>query len=405
MGPHRVVVTGVGVVSAIGHDRSSFWESLRAGRHGFEEIELVDTSTLQFHLGAEVRGLDLDAPFDRNTERLLDRFARLWLLAAREAIEASGLTAEELVDSAVVTGTALGGLTTQDDLFRALYREDRKHFTPFAVPRIMASAGASHASMEFGIQGPGLTVSTACSSSNHAIGLAYWMVASGSAPTAVAGGSESPFSLGNLKLWAGTRVVSRELCRPFSRGRKGLVLGEGAGCLVLEQLDHARARGADILAEVRGFGMSSDAGHITQPSAAGAARAMRSALEDAGAMPDSVDYINAHGTGTLLNDATESEVIQTVFGAHVAELLVSSTKSMHGHALGGAGALEAVATILAIMNGVVPPTANFLGADPDCPLDVVPNTARERSIRLALSNSFAFGGLNAVIALARWDHN
>jgi len=402
MGPHRVVVTGLGIISAIGHDIESFWESLCAGRHGFDAISLADTSTLQYHLGAEVRGLDLEAPFGRDQARTLDRFARIWLLAAREAVAGSGLDGEDLARGAVVTGSALGGQTTQDELFRALYRDGRRHLTPFAVPRIMASSGASQASMEFGLTGPGLTVSTACSSSNHAIGLAYWMVSSGAAAVALTGGSESPFSLGHLKIWSGARVVSPEVCRPFSRGRKGLLLGEGAGALVIEELSHARARGANILAEIKGFGMSSDAGHITQPSAEGAARAVSAALRDAELTPEAVGYINAHGTGTPLNDATESRMVVELFGASASNLLVSSTKSMHGHALGAAGALEAVATVLTLGRGVVPPTANFVEADPDCPLDVVANQAREKRIDVALSSSFAFGGLNAVLALSRW---
>ena len=255
------------------------------------------------------------------------------------------------------------------------------------------------------MQGPGFTVSTACSSSNHAIGLAYWTVSSGAAPLALTGGSEAPFSHGHLKAWDMMRAVSPDLCRPFSRDRKGLVLGEGAGALVLEELDHARARGAEIHAEITGFGMSSDAGHITKPSPRGASRALSLALKDAGVEPGDVDYINAHGTGTPLNDVNESRAIQSVFGDHAKKVHVSSTKSMHGHALGASGALEAAATVLALDNGVVPPTVSYLGPDPDCPLDVVPNSARECSMRRALTSSFAFGGLNAVLALERWNGN
>lgn len=401
--PHRVVVTGLGVVSAIGNDLKTFWESLCAGQHGFREIELADTSTLQFRVGAEVRDLDLETPFDDSVRSLLDRFARLWLLAARQAVEASGIASKDLQDAAVITGTALGGQTTQDELFVTLYRENKRRLTPFAVPRIMSSSGASQASMELGIEGPGMTISTACSSSNHAIGMAYWMVAHGAAPVALTGGSEAPFSLGHLKAWDAMRVMAPERCRPFSRERKGLVLGEGGAALVLEDLDHARARGAHIHAEVRGFGMSSDAGHITRPSVKGAARAIAASLADSGLNPHEVEYVNAHGTGTLLNDSTESEALASVFGDHAAALLVSSTKSMHGHTLGATGAIEAVVTTLALENGVVPPTAGYLGPDPECPLDVVPNTAREKAIRHAISDSFAFGGLNAVLALSRWD--
>jgi nodulation protein E len=404
-GPNRVVVTGLGVISAIGNDRHRYWESLSEGRHGFREIELADTSTMQFHLGAEVRNADLETPFAPGTERLLDRFSRLWLLAAREAVRDSGASPSHLEDGAVVTGTGLGGQTTQDELFHSLYREGKQRLTAFAVPRIMSSAGASHASIELGMKGPGLTVSTACASSSHAIGMAHWMVSSGMAPVALCGGSEAPFSLGHLKAWDMMRAVSPDVCRPFSQGRKGLVLGEGAGALVLESLEHARSRGAHIHAEVLGFGMSSDATHITQPSGCGAGRAIASALKSARVSAESVEYVNAHGTGTPLNDATECKALRCAFRDHTENLMVSSTKSMHGHALGASGALEAVATVLTLENGVIPPTVNYSGPDPECALDVVPNTAREKRVQVAISNSFAFGGLNAVLVLGRWNGN
>jgi nodulation protein E len=262
----------------------------------------------------------------------------------------------------------------------------------------MANAGASRVSFECGITGPVYTVSTACSSANHALGQAFWMVRGGQVEVALAGGSEAPFCTGFLKAWEAMRVVAPDTCRPFSRGRRGLILGEGAAVLVLEPLERARARGAAILGEIAGFGMSSDAFHITQPSAAGAAQAMRAALADAAITPDAVGYINAHGTGTQANDATETKAIRAVFGSHSSALKVSSTKSMHGHALGAAGGLEAAATVGALHHGLIPPTANFTEPDPACDLDVVPNTPVAAEIEWALSNSFAFGGLNAVVA-------
>ena len=398
----RVVVTGLGVVSAIGNDRASFWESLIAGRHGFRKMELLETDTLQFENGAEVRDLDLDFGFDRTSREALDRFAKLWVVAAREAVEDSGVSPSSLSGGAIVTGTSVGGQTTQDELFRALYRDGRRRLTPFAVPRIMANAGASHLSTELGIEGPGLTLSTACASSSHAIGIASWMLFNGAVEVAIAGGSEAPFSLGHLKAWDGLRVIAPDVCRPFSRGRKGMILGEGGGALVLETLESARERGAEIHAELIGVGMSSDAGHLTKPSADGAARALTAALRDASLEKEEVGYINTHGTGTLLNDATETEAIHRVFEGHAAKLLTSSTKSMHGHTLGAAGALEAIATVLALNNGVIPPTANFMEPDPECNLDVVPNQARKAPIARALSSSFAFGGLNGVLAFARY---
>jgi nodulation protein E len=265
----------------------------------------------------------------------------------------------------------------------------------------MANAGASHISMEFGISGPVYTISTACSSANHAIGQAFWMVRSGQVEAAITGGSESPFSFGLLKAWEAMRVVSSDTCRPFSKDRRGLILGEGAGMLVLEPMESAVARGTRIYGEIVGFGMSSDAGHITSPTLEGPIAAMRASLSDAQVTPQQISYINAHGTGTPGNDQTETRAIRQVFGAHAGRLAVSSTKSMHGHALGAAGALEAVATVMAMYEKTIPPTANFTTSDPECDLDIVPNQARPAEVEFALSNSFAFGGLNAVLAFKK----
>ena len=275
---------------------------------------------------------------------------------------------------------------------------------PLAIPRIMTNALTSQISMAYGITGPGFTVSTACSSSNHAIGHAFQMVRDGAVDVAITGGSEAPLSLGNLKAWEAMRVVSQDTCRPFCKSRTGIILGEGAGILVLEAMDLAKARGAEIYGEIVGFGMSSDAHHITQPSSEGAARAIAAALKDAGLQPESIGYINAHGTGTLTNDPTETAAIRAAFGTHADALAISSTKSMHGHALGASGALEAVATVLSLRNGLLPPTANFIEPDPECNLDVIPNKPRASQCEYALSNSFAFGGLNAVIAFRRFEN-
>jgi nodulation protein E len=285
-----------------------------------------------------------------------------------------------------------------DDGFVEMYRKGLPRVSPMMIPRVMANSGASQISMEFGITGPTYTVSTACSSSNHAIGQAYHMVRHGLVDSAITGGSEAVFSFGFLKAWEAMRVVSPDTCRPFSKDRRGLILGEGAAMLVLETLEAARGRGALILAEVVGFGMSSDAHHITQPSPDGAALAMTAAMRDGGIAREAIGYINAHGTGTAVNDVTETAAIRKAFGAHADRIAVSSTKSMHGHALGAAGAIEAAATILGLVAGVIPPTANFTEADPQCDLDVVANAARVAGIEVALSNSFAFGGLNAVVA-------
>jgi nodulation protein E len=295
----------------------------------------------------------------------------------------------------------VGGQGTEDEGFVNLYRNNIPRVNPLTIPRTMENAAASRISLEMGIVGPTYTVSTACSSSNHAIGQAFWMVRSGAAQMALTGGSEAVFSLGFLKAWEAMRVVSPDTCRPFSKDRRGLILGEGGAMLVLEPLESARARGAKIYGEVVGFGMSSDAFHITQPSPDGAARAIRAALHDGGLKPEDIGYINAHGTATQANDVTETAAIRKAFGAHADRLAVSSTKSMHGHTLGAAGAIEGVATMLSLQHGLLPPTANYSEPDPACDLDVIPNTPRKAQVEYALSNSFAFGGLNAVLAFRR----
>jgi nodulation protein E len=296
-------------------------------------------------------------------------------------------------------GTAGGGLVTSDEAFRAVYAEGKNRVHPFTVPRLMASAAASHISMEFGLTGPAFAVSSACASSNHAIGLAFQMVRSGMVEAALAGGSEAMLTFGGLKAWEGLRVMSPDACRPFSAGRNGMVQGEGAAVFVLEPREAALARGAKILAEIAGFAMSSDASDIVLPNPDGAARAMRGALADAGLAPDAVDHINAHGTATTANDRSEAAAIAEVFGNR--PIPVTATKSLHGHLIGAAGAVELLAVILALRDGLVPPTAGYLGPDPACPVDLVTGGARQANPRVALSNAFAFGGLNAVLALRR----
>ncbi len=399
----RVVVTGAGVVSALGHNCGEFWRALIAGQPGIRPLQAVDRGLLRFQNGAEVRGFDASRHFEEKEIGLLDRFAQFGVVAAREAIAQAGIewTEELRENTAIITGSCVGGQSTEDEGFVNLYRNNIPRVNPLTIPRTMENAAASRISLETGVVGPTYTVSTACSSANHAIGQAFWMVRSGLARMAITGGSEAVFSLGFLKAWEAMRVISPDTCRPFSKDRRGLILGEGGAMLVLEPLEVARARGAKIYGEIAGFGMSSDAYHITQPSSDGAARAMRAALSDAALQPEDIGYINAHGTATQANDATETAAIRKVFGAHADRLAVSSTKSMHGHTLGAAGAIEAVATLLSLCNGVLPPTANFTEPDPACDLDVIPNQARQMQVECALSNSFAFGGLNAVLAFRR----
>ena len=393
----RVAVTGIGVVSALGLDRESFWKSLTEGRSGIAPLQCVDRTLLRFTNAAEVRGLDPCAFMDQKEADQLDRFVHLAAAAAAEAIADSGRTFSG-PDICIVTGSSCGGKQTEDATFHELYAQSKTRFNPLTIPRIMANAAASWISIRYGVAGPVYTVSTACASSSHAIGQAFWMVRNGLVEAALTGGSEAPFSLGMLKAWEAMRVVSPDTCRPFSANRKGLILGEGAAMLTLEPFESALARGAHIYAEICGFGMSSDASHITAPSADGAMRAMQLALREAALAPEQIGYINAHGTGTTLNDATETRAIRQLFRSPPP---VSSTKSMHGHALGAAGALEAAATVLALDRGVLPPTANYLGTDPECDLDVIPVTARHLRVEAAISNSFAFGGLNAVLAFRR----
>jgi nodulation protein E len=326
------------------------------------------------------------------------------LVAAREAVAQAGLEWSGGLGerTAVIIGTGIGGATTQDQMAQRLYGEGNPRVHPMSIVRVMPNAPASQISLEFGLRGPAFAVASACASSNHALAQALLLLQTGGAEVALSGGTEACITMGTVKAWEAMRVMADDTCRPFSRGRRGLVLGEGAGVFVLETLEHAQARGATILAEFAGAGMSADAADIVMPDASGAARAMRFALAQGRIALDEVGYINAHGTGTLANDPTETRAIRSVFGSHADALAVSSTKGMHGHALGAGGAIELVAVIGALREGVLAPTINYLGPDPACDLDVVPNVARERRVEAALSNSFAFGGLNAVLALRRW---
>ncbi len=399
----RVAITGMGAICALGRTVPQVAESLRQGRNGIAPVESTDMSLVRFQNGAEVRGYSHQPYFDDRRADFMDRFAQFAVIAAREAVTDAGVewTPELRETAAIVTGSCVGGQSTEDIGFQEVYKLSHNRVHPLTIPKTMANAGASHISMEFGITGPSFTISTACASAGHAIGQAAQMIRAGQTDLAITGGSEAPFSYGILKAWEAMRVVSPETCRPFSKDRRGMILGEGAAMLVIEPLEAALARGAHVYAEIVGFGMSADACHITQPSAEGAARAMRAVLRDAKLAPEQIGYINAHGTGTAANDISETAAIRSVFGAYADLLPISSTKSMHGHALGAAAAIECVATVLALRDGVLPPTVNFTEPDPQCDLDVIPNEARKAQVEYALSNSFAFGGLNAVLALRK----
>ncbi len=400
----RVVITGMGCVSPLGLTAASTWAALQEGTAGIAPLTGLGEHDLRTPVAAQLKGYDPAAHFDDKRLVLLDPVSQYALVAAREAVAQSGLVFGQALGerTAVVIGTGIGGASTQDQMARRLYGERNPRVHPMAIVRVMPNAPASQVSLEMGLRGPVFAVASACASSNHAVAQALMLLQSGVADVALTGGVEACITVGTVKAWEAMRVMADDTCRPFSKGRKGLVLGEGAAVFVLETLEHAQARGAVILAELAGAGMTADAADIVMPDASGAARAMRMALHHAGLAPGDVDHINAHGTGTQANDSTETRAIRAVFGADADRLAVSSTKSMHGHALGGGGALELVAVVGALRHGVVPPTINYLEPDPACDLNVVPNTAQQRPVRAALSNSFAFGGLNAVLALRRW---
>jgi nodulation protein E len=399
----RVVVTGQGAISALGTGAAETCEALREGRSGIGPLDFRDVERLAIAIGGQVRGYRPEEHFSRQEITLYDRFTQFALIAAAEAMTGSGLEITEALAprAGVILGTSGGGLQTQEENYRLVFEEGRNRVHPFVVPRLMNNAAASHVSMIHALQGPSFTVATACSSSNHAMGLAFHLIRGGGATIMLTGGSESMLCFGGIKAWEGLRVMSRDGCRPFSANRNGMVQGEGAAVFVFEDYEHARARGADILAEVVGFAMTSDASDIVMPNRLGAVRAMRGALADARLGPEAIGYINAHGTGTTANDRTECAAVRDVFGAQADRLMISSTKSMHGHVIGGTGAVELLACIMALKDGIIAPTINFDAPDPECDLDVVPNVAREARPEAVMSNAFAFGGMNACLVLRR----
>lgn len=403
---HRIVITGMGVVSPIGQTVADFRKNLFAGVCGIESVSFSYRGNDVRFPAAPVKNFNPEDWIDPKKVSLLDRFSQFAVAAAVQAHRDSGLelTPELAERTAVITGTGVGGQNTLEESYmKLLDMKSSPRVHPFTIPRLMANAGSSQVSMALGIKGPGFTVASACASALHAIGVTLHMLRSGFIDAAITGGSESCLTFGTLKGWEALRVMAPDVCRPFSNQRAGMVLGEGAAMFMLETLEHAQKRGARIYAELAGFGMSSDAKDITTPDVNGAARAVVNAIKDSGIALNDFDYINAHGTGTRINDSTETAAIKQVFGEQAYRLALSSSKSQFGHALGGAGALEMLATILAITDNMAPPTLNYLGQDPECDLDYVPNQARPMTIRAALNNSFAFGGLNAVVALRKVD--
>jgi nodulation protein E len=397
----RIVITGMGVISPIGQDVATFGRSLFNGVSGIEPVDFHWRDLVARYPVAPVKNFDPLVYLDAKKVSMLDRFAQFAVAAARQAFEDSGLilTPEMAERMAVITGTSVGGQNTLEDSFMKLLGTGSPRAHPLTIPRLMSNAGSSHISMTLGITGPGFTVASACASAAHAMGVTLGMLRSGLVDQAITGGAEACLTFGTLKGWDALRVMAPDVCRPFSANRAGMVLGEGAAMLVLETLEAARARGAKIYAELAGVGMSSDAKDITTPDVGGASRALAGALADACLAPEDIDYINAHGTGTRANDVMETAAIKQVLGDRARHIAISASKSMFGHALGAAGALEMLATVLAVTGNMAPPTISYLESDPECDLDYVPNVARPMPIRAALKNSFGFGGLNAVVAV------
>jgi nodulation protein E len=395
-----VEITGRGVVSCLGQTIPQFSEAVLAGKVGIRAVEKL--ANLRFKTAAPIEDFDAAAHFDERTRGTIDRFTQFAAVAGREAWAESGLglTAPDPTRIAVVIGSANGGIDIIDEGYRRLYVDNTRP-RPLTVPLSMSSAPASRIALQIGARGPVFAPSTACASAAHAILLGHMLIATGQADVAVVGGTDSCFSDGYLRAWDSLRVVSMDTCRPFSKDRQGLIIGEGAGVMVLEREGAAAARGARPVARLLGGAMSSDAGDLLAPDPDGMVRAMRGALIATGCNPGDIDYINAHGTGTPANDKAESAAINLVFENRAVP--VSSTKSMLGHALGASGALEALTTIAALQQGILPPTMNFLAPDPNCPVDAVPNAPRKAGIRTAISNSFAFGGLNVTLVLGRAD--
>jgi 3-oxoacyl-[acyl-carrier-protein] synthase II len=404
--PRRVVVTGMGVMSPVGNDCNAFFDNLLAGRSGIRKLSAKFAGRLTANVGGEV-DYDPAARFPRPKLSLLDRFSQFALEAASQAIHDAAIEFEDSLKdrTGVFVGTGMGGASTIEAGYEEIFLGGKDRLPPHTVPRAMNNAAAGHISIDHGLRGPSFTYSTACSSSAIAIGEACRAIRHGYVDAAIAGGAESLLTLGTIRAWEALRTLAvtnandpAASCRPFSKDRTGLVLAEGAGMLVLETLDHASRRGARIHAEIIGYGAASDASHLTRPGEEGQVRAVRLALADAGTSPDEIDYINAHGTATLAGDVIETAAIKKVFGERAARIPVSSTKSMHGHLMGAAGAVEFIASIMAIRHGAVPPTANLRVPDPECDLDYVPNRGRRGvAVRTVMSNSFAFGGSNAVL--------
>jgi nodulation protein E len=392
----------MGAVSGAGIGADALWSAARDGQSAIGVIELERPGQNTIKIASQVKGFDPANYLEPGSILLCDRFTQFAIVAADEAAAQAKLSREQRLGerAAVIVGTGIGGFTSIDDMM-FIYNVTKARMQPMTIPRVMSNAAPSHVSMRYGCTGPVFAVSSACSSSNQAIGIGASLVRSGAVDYAIVGGSEASIAASYIRAWELLRVLTPDFCRPFSAKRSGMTIGEGAGILILENAETAAARGATPLAEIAGYGTSSDARDLVRPDPAGAAAAMRNAITDSGLSPDAIDYVNAHGTGTVINDAVETKALHTTFGSRLGKIPVSSTKPIHGHSIGASSALELIITINAIREGIAPPTINWLEADPKCDLDPVPNKARKLPIRSALSNSFAFGGINASILVTQ----
>lgn len=397
----RVAITGMGALTAAGAGVEALWRAASGGISAVRPLDAARFEGARIRHAAHIPDFDIATALNAQLAQTVDRFAAFAILAGDEAMTEAGLHGQSLGERcAVIIGSGIGGATTTDEVCYNHYVAKQRS-DPMSVPKTMPSAAASQISMRYGARGPVFCVSSACASSAQAIGMGAHMIRAGMADRAVVGGSEAMILPPVLRAWEILRVLTPTANRPFSKGRDGMVLGEGAAMLVLEDLDAARARGAHILAELAGYGTTSDANDLLKPDPVGAGRAMLQAIEDAGMAPEEIGYVNAHGTGTVLNDLTETEALRRVFGGHLPNLPVSSTKPIHGHTIGAAGAVELIVTVMALIEQTLPPTINWLGPDPKCDLDPVPNAARPASFGAAMSNSFAFGGINASLVVRR----
>lgn len=409
----RVVVTGLGMITALGKEIEEFWSAIVSGRSGVSLINAFDTTDFTVKIGGEVKDFDPTEFIEKKSIRRMDRFVQFAVVAALKALQDSGVAVNDENASrvGVALGSGIGGMRTMEEQFKIQYEKGPRRVSPFFIPMIIANMGAGQVAIYTGARGPNFSTVTACASSSHAIGEAFRVIQHGDADVMIAGGSEATITPIAYAGFTSAGTLSKrndkpeKASRPFDAGRDGFIMGEGAGIIVLEELEKARARGAKIYGEIVGYGLSSDAYHITapHPEGLGGYEAMKNTLDDAGLKTEEIDYINAHGTSTIPNDKIETLAIKKLFGDHAHKLAVSSTKSMLGHLLGAAGGVEAIISVLAIKNGIIPPTINYETPDPECDLDYVPNKARKQECRYALSNSFGFGGHNACLAFARFD--